>query len=517
MLALLFFLICAMVGSVILAAANSSVGRASKTDTEANLQRYSLESAAQMIVQAYQNEEKDINNADFSIEESWKLLKVKADFCTSKSETTLDGHYWSKDTISSPVYLCESNSDYTTDYNSDATALKTYGDYVMLVDETGTTFTTFDAKKKYGFPQLEELADINKYQSDTTFLSDYSWTDKWTGATIDYIKGTITNNSGVRTKDDTATSLVNTVTFKGLGLLRNQMAELIFRHYWYDINNTTEEKALNDGSSEDGTGTDPWKKVKPANLTYKEWKTLVNSKGTYMVQTDPENPILIDASNVSGSIKNVYADFSMDQDLTMIIHLQCGGNQSEDNSSAGTDSGSTQDSASSETSESENLSSSLWIIYEYPEETSDNYIVSFSQIKNDSLSFTLEGKSNPKDLSPLYVKVASDEYVIEASSDPSIGTIKNKISEQWGSGCIFYMGSDTYTSKEDSTPDITTDTNYVYTYDYDVYQLIFGSAKETETEYTRSVNFAVNWGNADITSINPDESSDSASEATTTN
>ena len=50
MAALLLFLICATVGSVILAAAASSMGRTSSPDTDANRQRYSLESASRVII-----------------------------------------------------------------------------------------------------------------------------------------------------------------------------------------------------------------------------------------------------------------------------------------------------------------------------------------------------------------------------------------------------------------------------------------------------------------------------------
>ena len=49
-LALLFFVICAMVGSVVLAAATAAAGRVNKTLREADQRKYALESAANLLV-----------------------------------------------------------------------------------------------------------------------------------------------------------------------------------------------------------------------------------------------------------------------------------------------------------------------------------------------------------------------------------------------------------------------------------------------------------------------------------
>lgn len=51
--ALLYFLICACVGSVVLAAAGTSAGRSSSADTETNRQRYAVTSAAQMLQDSF--------------------------------------------------------------------------------------------------------------------------------------------------------------------------------------------------------------------------------------------------------------------------------------------------------------------------------------------------------------------------------------------------------------------------------------------------------------------------------
>ena len=227
MAALLLFLICATVGSVILAAAATSMGRTSSADTDANRQRYSLESASRVIIndilgdtssENYQGLKVDIN-------QTWYVHLSSADYVTTSEENSTSlatGGYVSTENVTSAV-LYDTNS-----YVEDPATQVTYGDFVLMIDQNAATGTT----KYPAYPQLSENSSI----TDETYAWDKAENDanqvSWT-KTINGKSSTAFRDSVMANHDQSLQDI--------LCLMEDE----ILRHYWYAINHTTQETEAN--------------------------------------------------------------------------------------------------------------------------------------------------------------------------------------------------------------------------------------------------------------------------------
>ena len=226
MVALLFFILCATVGSVVLAAASSSAGRTSKAETTANIQRYSLESAAQTIVDSLNSSKRQSGNHDFQMVQSWNYHEVKTDYATTVKAKNLYGSYETVGQIVGASGASKPSSavitdTYSIEYSSDDTALISMGDYVLWLDEEQG-----NSAHQYIMPYPDQMQDTQK-------IPDDEWKDSWNGSSADYV---------TKTSESVASYDVASGKIDSLNALRNQMAEAVYRHYWYDINNTSEDK-----------------------------------------------------------------------------------------------------------------------------------------------------------------------------------------------------------------------------------------------------------------------------------
>lgn len=314
MAALLLFLVCATVGSVILAAASTSAGRASKADTDANRQRYSLESAAQMI-------EDDMTatdtNASVAISQSWSYQTVSADFALVNDVSSYTT-YSDSDTTTTKKLLSDSST-----YVTDLAARVCDGDFVIPLDLTTSTDTD-DYNSGGTYSVLAE--------NDNSGIVN-SWSNKWnTTSTVDYSSYMAVDSSGNTTGKSTSVSSISS-----FNVLRDLMAEAIFRNYWYTINRTTRSALVTVQSTEYSdtsplyASKDPWGET----ALHYDWDDIVAEQGGYTISTPTSDPLVIEITNTNGAesnVETVYADVSMDQDFVMTFHLYCSDSETPDSS-----------------------------------------------------------------------------------------------------------------------------------------------------------------------------------------
>jgi hypothetical protein len=140
MVALLFFLVCACVGSVILAAANTTAGRVSSVKESGNSERYAVSSALKLI-----RTEMNKQNT-MSVTQSWNAnYTVSIDSDGNYSEPTLDnGNKW---------VMALNDSDWSG-------YVKTVGD---SSNSNASTYL-FNAEQLNNNAELYQIRDLMAYQ-----------------------------------------------------------------------------------------------------------------------------------------------------------------------------------------------------------------------------------------------------------------------------------------------------------------------------------------------------------------
>jgi hypothetical protein len=83
LVALLFFLICACVGPVILAAASTSAGRVSSIESSGNANRYAVNSAVKLIKEEMSEDMTSDEDMSFNVQQTWEASYTQADFQTN--------------------------------------------------------------------------------------------------------------------------------------------------------------------------------------------------------------------------------------------------------------------------------------------------------------------------------------------------------------------------------------------------------------------------------------------------
>lgn len=506
MVALLFFILCATVGSVVLAAASSSAGRTSKAETTANIQRYSLESAAQTIVDSLNSSKRQSGNHDFQMAQSWNYHEVKTDYATTVEARNLGDSYETVGQIVGASGASKPSSavitdTYSIEYSSDDTALISMGDYVLWLDEESE-----NPAHQYTMPYPAQM-------QDQTNIADDKWTDSWNGSSVDYV----TKNS-----DSTAGYNMASGKLDSLNALRNQMAEAIYRHYWYDINNTSsdviesssESIAAHTAKAEDMQ--DPWRNGTLENLSFDGWQSLVKAKGPYTVATEVSHPLVIE--KMSESLLPVYADVSMNQNFNFVIHLYCGTQDGENQTSG---------SVYGRGNNLDKYDAELWVIFK-PSDAVTGISSSDSASYGDagsgdsgsgesaddgeySVAVFIQ-KQYPKEssdvtaLAPLY-RTAAENIIITIPSGSS-ETIADKIKNMYNNNVLIKWGEGGNTGKKITEQDEKG--NWVdkgTEYHFSAYEPVFtGEDAPTSkvNRYQRSVTFNMDWNSGFITTENPD-------------
>ncbi len=457
MAALLLFLICATVGSVILAAAATSMGRTSSADTDANRQRYSLESASRVIIndilgdttaENYQGLKVDIN-------QTWYVHLSSADYATTSEENSTSlatGDYVSTENVTSAV-LYDTNS-----YVEDPGTQVTYGDFVLMTDQTQAS-----ASGKYpAYPQLSE--------SSTTAKEVYAWdTESENDTTVSWAK---TFNG---TTNKASRSMVNTGD-QSLQDVLCLMEDEIFRHYWYAINNTTQEKTqkVHENkyleSSPLRQDSDP---LKDTPVT--DWSEITGRMNDiYSVGTADKKPIEITPPKVDGAdtkMYPVYAEVSLDQNSVLTIHLYCGSKEG------------TKDTTTSVKSDPEHADSSLYLVFE-PEDG------------GPTLDYTATNvPSNPISRDPIYVQTQTGMKLAASNTD----ALKETYS---GQDVILHITNDEGPGTQSENADTAGDSSDgLHQYTYDVYTKV--TPTQTLTSQKRSWDYSVTWKNVSISTSAP--------------
>lgn len=319
--ALLGFLLCATVGSVVLAAASASMGRTERPDSDADLQRYSLESAAAFILEELQKPK-----APGTPGESTEGGKASSDEGTRASQTFQFTQSWYEKTAKVSMISLKKEGDEissrvdkdSNDYTEGPT-VRVGGDPILLLDQKkteerepslpdpatysfgGRTVTLSDYAE---YMDVVEKEDNNKFQYQTEFFQNAG------------------NN--LSSKNNTVNANNNANPISSLQDLRDVCAEQICRHFYYEMIQAGDAKSEEpDDSSWGESGT-------PAA---QRWTQLVAGK-TYCVTM---RKVRIEVagngketeSGDQGTIYPVFADVTMDQNFNLTFHLYCGSREDD--------------------------------------------------------------------------------------------------------------------------------------------------------------------------------------------
>lgn len=186
MVALLLFLMCACVGSVVLAAGATASGRVSSAEEGGNKQRYAVSSAADLIMSQLNGTETNQSSRNMTLNQNWTCDYTQSDYESDPSSAA--GYKIGTPTITS-------------------------GTFVMGLDQN-------DDKSKWNTKVLSQAADSTQ-ASRTYDMNTYLSADS--------------NHSlseGTKMADN-------------IEVLRDMMAYGIYRHYW---TNTTNPNQITDGT-----------------------------------------------------------------------------------------------------------------------------------------------------------------------------------------------------------------------------------------------------------------------------
>lgn len=321
--ALLGFLLCATVGSVVLAAASASMGRTEKPDSDADRQRYSLESAAAYIRQDIEKStepaESDGSTGDivstgasglaFSDQQSWNVAIAQADYISLNGNGAGDN------------LTVEADSQ---EYGA-GPKTKIGGDYILPLDQNEEdSKKSIDAMDSDVASKNQDYLDAQKkiwktQGSTDSVLNTFSYE-------TDFFK-TAKQRMGLSATTHTVSlNESSNVKLHSLQELRNVCAEQIFRHYW--ANAACEDEV---GNSDTSTRNDSsWGDTgKPSD---RSWEQITAGDSYEMrmkhlkidVSGNGEGSSSTGSNTESRTIYPVYADVTMDQNFNLMFHLYCG-------------------------------------------------------------------------------------------------------------------------------------------------------------------------------------------------
>lgn len=453
MAALLLFLICATVGSVVLAAAASSMGRTSSADTDANRQRYSLESASRVIINDLLGDTTAENNGlTVEISQTWYVHLSSANYATitENKATSMEKDYISTDdTISSALLYNTGN------YIKDPKTQVTYGDFVLMLDQEKAT----DTSSYPAYPQLGDNSYSEAYGWDEAYedgtSTQVSWTKKGSGKSSNALRSTVQENP--------QSSLQDVLCL---------MEDEIFRHYWYAINNTTEEKVTKISTTH--TRSAPLTSAfDPLNSSPSEdWSQITGRMaGTYSIGTDKNSPLKITPPVVEGvetKIYPVYAQVSLDQDGVLTVHLYCGSRDG------------TTDTTETVKEDPDQAADSLYLVFE-PEQ------------QGPTLHYSVTPTVTTKRDSPIYVQTLS-AVTADAVSEEQL---KQQYS---GQNVILHITNVTNDRSNDTESEGANSAGLNH-YTYDVYTQV--TPTQTLTHQKRSWTYSITWKNVSISTTDP--------------
>ncbi len=261
--ALLLFLVCACVGAVILAAANTTSGRVSGIKDSGSIGRYAVNDAASMI----RTEMNRMNGME--AEQSWTVHYTQDDYKTNPDGSMTSG-------------------DVTLD--SGSRWLMGLDDTAWSGDNPGWSYQVSEEKNDGSGISDEKSVDLRNY---LTFNQK--------------------NQHEIRQAGTTGAD-----TFP---LLRDMMAYAVYRHYW----DTVTDPSGGGSSGGDAGGTsggggassDPWDGVAQGSMP---WSQAVENAGDYSIGTDEASPFEIRLEN-EDNFPAVYAEFSMDKNFLLTVDL----------------------------------------------------------------------------------------------------------------------------------------------------------------------------------------------------
>ena len=271
MMALLFFILCAVVGSVILAAAATSAGRAGNPDTDENKQRYALMSASRLISKEISKPNSGGKDPGVDFKQTWMTRSVQVDLVGAEGNSTA---------IMTPDDIVSGEECHTR------------GDYVLALDQkSGDTYgSTYSAKHT---PDEEDEVEGSE---DLGFENVWKYGNSTDGNSCEDVFITAGLSKTSHKLDVTKAS------FTSLQQMRDVMTEGVYRHFWTDIS-----------QYKDSTDTDPWGGSTPSGSG--DWK----APSEYTISA---KHLMIDSGDED--IYPVFADVTMDQDLKLTFELYCG-------------------------------------------------------------------------------------------------------------------------------------------------------------------------------------------------
>jgi hypothetical protein len=274
MVALLFFVMCASVGSIILAAASASAGRISKVDTLANRQRYALISASQLI-------ESDMNDSASMTfpQQNWALRTYRIDTALADTDEDDEDENDAEDAADSKGSAGRGNGNHNWIISGDTS--KAGGNYILPVD---LTEVPVDDETYYHYDGLKDLS--------------YAW-----------------NQDPIYEDSISDTEIDGSKLTNGFSDVRQILADKVYRHYWNQIAQGTDEEGGDNFWSSDIDGTSV------------KWSSIAKSE-PYQVGMDGLRITLDEQEN--NRLVPVYMDITMDQDFKITARLYPGTEDSTD-------------------------------------------------------------------------------------------------------------------------------------------------------------------------------------------
>jgi hypothetical protein len=257
--ALLLFLVCACVGAVILAAANTTAGRVSGIRDSGGIGRYAVNDAASMI----RTEMNRMNG--MKAVQSWTVHYTQDDY-----RQNADG------SLTSGEITPDSGNKWLLELD----------DSSWTGDNAGWSYTITEEKTDQDGVKDSRAVDFRNYLS---FNKDQ--------------KHEITQSG--QTGADT------------FHLLRDIMAYAIYRNYWDSVVNPAGGQSSGGSSGEAEASADPWAGTAMGEIP---WDQAVENAGDHSIATDDASPFEISLENEK-DFPTVYAAFSMDQNFSLTIDL----------------------------------------------------------------------------------------------------------------------------------------------------------------------------------------------------
>lgn len=173
--ALLVFLMCACVGSVVLAAGNTTAGRVSSPEEQSNRERYAVSSAADLIMS--QMEKNSSMYQSMSVSSSWKYTYTESDYEVDAEGNVNAGGK----TLSEGSYV--ESSDWEPDVKNDGTTCD-LSQYINMND--GRIVGSLSSADNFGILRdILSYGIYHHYWEEISGYSEESSEDPWDSMTAE--------------------------------------------------------------------------------------------------------------------------------------------------------------------------------------------------------------------------------------------------------------------------------------------------------------------------------------------